>query len=120
MREYSFEKLDVWKLSKELAILVYKLCEKFPQSEKFGLVNQLQRSAISVPTNIAEGSGRMGSKEKANFTSIAYGSLMEVLNLLIISEEIGYISKEELSNFRNIVDKISKKLTNLRKAQLNF
>ena len=120
MKEYSFEKLEVWKLSKELAISIYKLCKEFPQSEKYSIVSQLQRAAISVPTNIAEGSGRIGAKEKANFTSIAFGSLMEVLNLLIISKEIGFISEKNLMDLRNQIEVISQKLTNLRKAQLKI
>ena len=119
MKEYSFEKLEVWNLAKELAVSIYKLTEKFPQSEKFGIVSQLQRAALSVPTNIAEGSGRISSKEKANFSAIALGSLMEVLNLLIISKEIGYILDEDLKKFRSDIEKISRKLTNLRKSQLN-
>jgi four helix bundle protein len=119
MKEYSFEKLEVWKLAKKLSISVYDLTEKFPQSERFGIISQLQRAAVSVPTNIAEGSGRISAKEKANFSSIAFGSLMEVLNLLIISHELKYISEEELKKVRNQIENISFKLSALRKSQLN-
>lgn len=119
MRRYSFEKLEVWKLSKDFAVTVYNLVEDFPTSERYGLVDQLKRAAVSVPTNLAEGSGRNTSKDKAHFTQISYGSIMECLNLLIISRELRFISEETLFALRKDIETITFKLSNLRKSQLN-
>lgn len=85
MKQYSFDKLEVWSLAKDFSRLVYKITQSFPYDEKYGIISQLRRASISVCTNLAEGSGRINNKDKAHFTQIAYGSLMEVLNLLIIS-----------------------------------
>lgn len=119
MREYSFEKLDVWKLSKSFTLSVYKLTEKFPNEEKFGLVSQLRRASVSVCTNLAEGTGRKSKKDQANFSQIAYSSLLEVLNLLILSNDLNFISDQELKTLRNDLEIISLKLSNLRRSQLN-
>ena len=88
---YSFERLEVWRDSKELAKEVYKLTENLPQTEKYGLSSQMRRAAISVSSNIAEGSSRLTQKAKGQFYSIAYSSLMELYNQLIISGEMGLL-----------------------------
>ena len=119
MHTYSFEKLEVWKLAKDFVIKIYRITEKFPKSEKFGIVDQIRRSSVSVPTNLSEGSGRKTGKDKAHFTQIAYGSIMECLNLLIISRDLMYISQDELDDLRSDIEKITKKLSNLRLSQLN-
>jgi len=119
MKTYSFEKLEVWKLSKELVIKIYNAVSKFPHSERYGIIDQLKRAVVSIPTNISEGSGRNTGKDKAHFTQMAFGSLMECLNLLIISLELGFISEKELGSFRADIEIISKKLSNLRRSQLN-
>jgi len=116
---YSFEKLEVWKLAKDFVIKIYRITEKFPKSEKFGIVDQIRRSSVSVPTNLSEGSGRQTGRDKAHFTQIAYGSIMECLNLLIISRDLEYISQDELDDLRSDIERITKKLSNLRLAQLN-
>src|SRR5210317_192167 len=95
MYQFYFEKLEVWKNSKELVKDIYQIGKKLPSEEQFNLKSQLQRAAISVPTNIAEGNSRSSLKEQARFLSISYGSLMELLNLLIISSDLGYISDKE-------------------------
>ncbi|MEA3501120.1 MAG: four helix bundle protein [Candidatus Marinimicrobia bacterium] len=119
MKKYSFEKLEVWVLSKEFVKNIYKITSKLPQSEKYGIINQLQRACVSVPTNLSEGSGRNSGKDKAYFTQIAYGSLMECLNLLIIANELEFIQKEYIDTMRKDIEIISKKLSNLRRYQLN-
>ena len=78
-----YDKLEVWQNSRSLAIMVYDLTTLFPSSEKFGLTSQIRRSAISVASNVAEGAGRTSSKD-STFYSASYGSLMELLNQLII------------------------------------
>ena len=76
--KYPFENLNAWQESRKYVVEVYRLLEQFPQSERFALIDQIRRAVISVPSNIAEGSGRMSYKEKIHFLEIAYGSLMEV------------------------------------------
>jgi len=77
---YSFEKIEVWQLAKQLTVIIYKLTTNFPDEEKFGLTSQLRRASVSVPSNIAEGNSKSSLKEKAYFTEIAFSSLMEVRN----------------------------------------
>ena len=74
---FSFEKLRAYEIGRALAKDVYALTLRFPDYEKFGLCSQIRRAAVSIPSNIAEGSGRMSLKEKAHFIEIAFGSLME-------------------------------------------
>ena len=92
----SYRELDVWKYSRELFKLVYLLTKSFPQEELYSLTNQIRRSSISVPSNIAEGIGRQHNKETIHFLYIAKGSLQEVETQLYLSFDLGYISKEEL------------------------
>jgi len=88
MYVYSFEKLEVWKESKKLTKIIYQITSRYPENEKFGLTSQLRRASISVCSNLAEGSARITSKDKAHFSTMAYSSLIEVLNQIIISYEL--------------------------------
>lgn len=119
MHIYAFEKLVVWQESKGLIIYLYKLTAKYPAEEKFGLTNQLRRAALSVASNIAEGSSRKSFKDQAHFYQIAYGSLLEVLNQLLISFELTFVSEEELDTCRLKIESISNKLNALRTSILN-
>lgn len=116
--QFSFEKLEVWQLSRALVKEVYLLTSKFPDTEKFGLVSQIRRCSISVSSNLAEGSSRQTAKDQAHFSTIAYSSLIETLNHLIISEDLGYLSSENLITLKKSVSVISVKINNLRIAQL--
>lgn len=93
--ENNYQNLDVYKVSKELLLLVYQLLKKFPPEEKYALCDQIRRAVISVPANIAEGMGRTSTKEQKHFLEISYGSLMEVQCHLDIATELAYISREE-------------------------
>jgi len=93
--KFSFEKLNVWHLAKDLTIKIYKITSKFPSSEKYGLVSQINRAAISVPSNIAEGSSRIGLKDKSHFYSIAYSSLMELVSHLMIAKELEFLNNNK-------------------------
>ncbi|HEX6332831.1 MAG TPA: four helix bundle protein [Flavisolibacter sp.] len=115
---FSFEKLEVWKASRTIAGVIYRLVKKFPEEEKFGLAIQMRRAVVSVCANIAEGSTRSSSKDQAHFTTIAYGSLIELLNHLLISRELGYICDEDVDLIRPLVQDLSVRLSNLRKTQL--
>jgi four helix bundle protein len=90
-----FRKLIVWKKAHQLALLVYKLTDKFPKSEIYGLTSQLRRAVVSVPANLAEGYGYGKRGQTARFVDIAQGSLSEVEYFLILSLDLSYISQEE-------------------------
>ena len=83
--KFSFEKLNVWIDSKEFIKQIYLITKTFPDEEKFGLINQLRRASVSIASNLAEGTSRNTNKDKAHFTTLAFSSLMEVLNQIIIS-----------------------------------
>ena len=76
MHTYSFEKLEVWKEARELVVWIYSITKEYPSEEKFGLVTQLRRAAVSVVSNLAEGSSRKSAKDQAHFSQIAYSSLL--------------------------------------------
>ena len=118
MHSFSFEKLNVWQDSRTLTKNIYLLTKKFPQEEKFGLTNQLRRAAVSVSSNIAEGSSRTSIKDQAYFYQLAYSSLMEVLNQLIISVDLEYLDKKYYTEIREKVEKIANMLNALRKKRL--
>jgi four helix bundle protein len=90
-----FKNLAVWQKSFNLAKEIYKLTIGFPKFEYYGLRSQLTRAAVSISTNIAEGRGRLHTNEYINFLSYARGSATETLNLLMLSEELGYIDREK-------------------------
>lgn len=86
--------LDVWKNAVDFVTEIYKLTEKFPKSEEFGLKSQIRRAAVSVPANIAEGAARKSKKEFTQFLYISVGSLSELETLIIISDNLNLLSKE--------------------------
>ena len=113
---FSFFDLRVYKESKELVKSVYRLLEKFPKYETYTLGDQLRRAVVSVPSNIAEGSGRFSIKEKIHFIEIAYGSLTESLCQLDIAHDLEYISDEEFNNEKERINIIGKQLSGLRSS----
>jgi four helix bundle protein len=118
-KTYSFETLDVWKEARKLFLKIYKLTDRYPPAEKYGLVSQMRRAVLSISTNTSEGSSRESLKDQARFSEIAYGSLLELLNESIFSYDLEYISESELIDIRLDIDSISSKLTGLRKSQVN-
>ncbi len=119
MKKYSFEKLDVWDQSNNFIDKIYDLTSNFPRDERYSLTSQLKRAALSVGNNIAEGSGRITAKDKANFTQISFGSLMECLNLIIVAKRREFITHEQLTELRNDINNIAQMLSKLRRAQLS-
>jgi four helix bundle protein len=103
MRVFGFEKLQVWQKSRELSVYVYKATKKFPSEEKFGLISQMRRAVISISSNVAEGTGRHSFKDKARFTEIAYGSALELLNQVILSNDLEFLSEENYLNIRESI-----------------
>lgn len=120
MYTYSFEKLDVWIEAKAFTKAIYATTSSFPEYEKFGLTSQLRRASVSICSNIAEGSTRTTSKDKAHFLTIAYGSAIEVLNQVIISFELKFISEEIYQSLRAMLESISNKINSFRNYQLNL
>jgi len=116
--QFSFEKLDVWQLARILATDIYKSTKIFPAEEKFSLVSQIRRAVLSVGANIAEGTTRTTAKDQARFTTIAFSSLMELFNHLIIARDLGYITEDELIFYRQKIQPLSVKLSNLKTSQL--
>jgi len=90
------KELKVWQKAYELCLKIYKLTEKFPKEERFGLVAQIRRSAVSIPSNIAEGYNRGHRLEYVQFLNIAYGSLNELDTQLLLSKDLSYASGEEV------------------------
>lgn len=95
MHEERYQKLDVWKKSVELVEAVYRLAERLPSSQRFSLCDQMQRSAVSVPANIAEGYGRLHRGDYIHHLSIARGSLAELETHLILAVRLSFLSREE-------------------------
>lgn len=109
----TFRKLNVYIKAKELVTQVYELLKKFPREEQYALCDQLRRAIISVPSNIAEGSGRQTEKDQAHFYSIAYGSLMESLAQLDIALELNYITQSEFNKIEILINEEAKMLYGL-------
>jgi four helix bundle protein len=119
MYQFSFEKLEVWQLARSFSAHVYRLTDSFPHQERYGLISQLRRAAISIPSNLAEGAGRSSPKDQANFYQLAYGSAMEAINQLIIACDLRFISDGELEACRAQLGEISAKINALRKSAKN-
>ena len=115
MDDFYYRKLKVYHQSLRLVKEIYYLTDLFPQQERNGLINQIQRAVISIPSNIAEGMGRFSIKERMHFIEIAYGSLMEVMCQLEIAESLNYINNDQFKTLEVLVTEISKMLIGLRK-----
>ena len=115
MQDFFYRKLKVYQDAMVLLEDVYQLTKKFPSSEIHGLTNQIQRAAVSIPSNIAEGMGRFSIKDRIRFIDISNGSLMEVMCQLEIAHKLGYISDEELQMQDTKIATIAKMVLGLRK-----
>lgn len=93
---HKYKELKLWQKSIDLVTRIYLTTKSFPETEKFGLISQINRSAVSIPSNIAEGAGRNSDKEFLQFLSIAHASSFELETQLIISKNLNYLSVEEL------------------------
>lgn len=116
MKVKSYKELNVWQKGIEIADKIYKSTEKFPREEKYGLVSQMQRSAVSIPSNIAEGFMRQHTKEYVQFIYIALGSCAELETQLIISSKRGYILEKDLAELQEELDHESRMLMNMIKS----
>jgi four helix bundle protein len=111
-----FEDLDVWKKAHELVLETYRITKLFPSDEKFGLVSQMRRAAVSVAANIAEGFKKRGARDKANFYNIAQGSSEELRYYFTLAKDLGYISAND--HFMQEIEAVGKMLSSLISAIL--
>lgn len=116
--QFAFEKLRVWKDAMELVQELYKITATFPKEERYGLVDQLRRASVSIPSNLAEGNSRNSKREQVRFTEIAFGSLMEVQCQIQIAEGLKYISSEKTPQVMDSIAAIARQLNALRDNQL--
>ena len=114
MPDFGFQNLDTYHLAKMLVIETYKTTDTFSNSEKYGLSQQMNRAAVSIPSNIAEGYAREGSKDKCHFLNIAYGSLMELVCQFEIAWELDFVEEEKYQDFKNKAHKLAIKISKFR------
>ena len=108
MKIHNFKELIVWQKAMDLAVFAYQLTGFFPKEEKFGLISQIQRCAVSIPSNIAEGSGRVSKKEFQHFISIAMGSAFELETQTILAFRFKYIDEVQLKAFEELVQPVQR------------
>ena len=110
----SFRDLLVWQKAMDMVVAAYSLTRQFPDSERFGLTSQLQRAAVSVPANIAEGRGRRGTKDFLRYLSIAYGSLAEMETHVLIANRLSYIAEQQVSSILEQVNEVRRMIDGLQ------
>ncbi len=115
-----YKELLVWQKGMTLAKIVYRLTSRFPQEERYGLISQMRRAAISVPSNIAEGQARRGTNEFLQFLSIAEGSLAELDTQLALSVELGFTPQVEVEPALKEIDELQKMLVALKRKLSSF
>jgi four helix bundle protein len=113
---FNFEKLDVWQKAINFADLVYNQTRNFPADERFGLTNQMRRAAVSISSNIAEGTSRMSQADFARFIEIATGSVFEVVSQSFIGQRQGFLTEEGFRKLYSAADEIGRMLSGLRKS----
>jgi len=111
---HNFKELKIWQESMGVAKEIFDITKKFPAEEKYGLISQLNRASVSVPSNIAEGAGRESQKEFNQFLNIALGSCFEIETQLILSKEFNYISEEKLQTLTEKVTRIQRMISKLK------
>ena len=115
---FNFEKLDVWQKAIDVADLVYNHTRNFPPDERFGLTNQMRRAAVSISSNIAEGTSRMSQTDFARFIEIATGSVFEVVSQSFIDHQQGFLREENFRALYSAAEEIGRMLSGLRKSFL--
>ncbi|TVP44041.1 MAG: four helix bundle protein [Mongoliibacter sp.] len=116
---HRYKELKVWQKAIDLAVEIYRITEKLPKEEKYGLVGQMNRSAVSIPSNIAEGAGRNSNKDFNNFLGIALGSSFELDTQAIISNRLNYINDQDFQHLENELEHLQNMISKL-KMSLNL
>lgn len=115
---FAFEELDVYQLARVYVKNIYLLSDKFPQKEDFALTSQIRRAAVSITSNIAEGTSRFSARDKSHFVEIAYGSLMETYSQLQVAADLGYLMQEEIDELHPRIVELRNRLSALRKSYI--
>lgn len=113
---HDFKKLEVWQDAIELVTAIYQLTPNFPPEERYGLTSQITRSAVSIASNIAEGAGRNTNGEFVNFLGVANGSAYELETQLIIANNLGYLTVNQLDSLKEKMERIQKKIYKLKQS----
>ena len=113
---FAFEELEVYQIARQYVKSIYELSNVFPAKEDFALTSQIRRAAVSITSNIAEGTSRFSLKDKSHFIEIAYGSLMETYSQLQVAVDLEYIEREKMEQIAPIVVELRNKLSALRKS----
>lgn len=112
---HNFNNLKIWQLAIELAKEIYRTTESYPKEEIYALISQMQRAAVSIPSNIAEGAGRETDKDFSHFLSIALGSSFELYTQIVLSKEIGYIDHTQTEKLQKMTIELQKMITAYKK-----
>ena len=110
----SFKELIVWQKSMDLTVLIFDLTSRFPKSELYGLVSQMRRAAVAIPSNIAEGYGRRSRKEFLQFIAIAYGSALELETQLLLAKRLKFVSNNDFKKAYSLLQENLKMLNSLK------
>ena len=113
---FNFEKLDVWQKAIGFADLVYDHTRNFPADERFGLTNQMRRAAVSISSNIAEGTSRMSQSDFRRFVEIATGSVFEVISQAFVGRRQGFLAEEAFAALYSSAEEVGRMLSGLRKS----
>lgn len=113
---FAFEELEVYQIARQYVKNVYLLSEAFPAKEDFALTSQIRRAAVSITSNLAEGTSRFSLKDKSHFIEIAYGSLMETYSQIQVASDLEYISQDSMTQIAPLVKELRNKLSALRKS----
>ena len=108
MKEKPHKNLDAWKNGIELTMKIYRLTEELPDTEKFGLISQMRRAAVSIPSNIAEGAARLHTREYIRFLSNALGSIAEIETQFKVAVDLGYTNQQRIGSIMQELDEIGK------------
>src|SRR5437868_11896986 len=119
MFTFNFEKLDVWQAAIQFADLVYKITKEFPEHERFGLINQTRRAAVSISSNIAEGSSRSSKADFMRFVEIGTGSVFEVASQSFVARRQEFLSEHSFGGLYAAAEELSRMLSGLRKSLLS-
>lgn len=117
MKVYSFEKLECWQQAKQLAVWTYQATKTFPAEEKFGIISQMRRAAVSIASNLAEGSSRKTEKDKNHFSTMAYSSTVELLNDIIIAKDLKFMPETLYMEGREKIEYQTFLIARLRSSQ---
>jgi len=108
---HRYKELKFWQLSRTFCKDIYIITKSFPDDERFGLISQLRRASVSIPSNIAEGASRSSNKDFARFLTISLGSCYEIETQLLISFDLGFITKNQLETLQNTLNQIIKMMS---------